>query len=169
MAIYNAINACAHLSNVAKARLGMTSLPSTKVNLALALALHRAGFISTVHRGGPEPPSQQELSQPPEPVTHTNAASRRLWLGMKYYNNEPVLRHMSSITKPKRPITLKAEELHRVVRGFPSRDGLVKGLRMGECVFVMTDKGMMEGREALRRNLGGLVVCRASAYGDLKK
>ncbi|KAF3357546.1 hypothetical protein VdG1_03334 [Verticillium dahliae VDG1] len=79
MGIGNAINACAHLNNVANARLGLTSLPATKVNLALALALHRAGFIAS----------------------------------------------------------------------------------LGECIFLMTDQGMMEGREALSRNMGGIVLCRA--------
>ncbi|PNH43309.1 hypothetical protein VD0004_g4151 [Verticillium dahliae] len=161
MGIGNAINACAHLNNVANARLGLTSLPATKVNLALALALHRAGFIASVHRGGPQPPTPQELAAPPAPATHANTATRRLWLGMKYWNNEPVLRKMTTVTKPKRPIHIKAIDLHRVVRGFASKDGLVKGLQLGECIFLMTDQGMMEGREALSRNMGGIVLCRA--------
>ncbi|KAF3348551.1 Putative uncharacterized oxidoreductase [Verticillium dahliae VDG2] len=108
MGIGNAINACAHLNNVANARLGLTSLPATK-----------------------------------------------------YWNNEPVLRKMTTVTKPKRPIHIKAIDLHRVVRGFASKDGLVKGLQLGECIFLMTDQGMMEGREALSRNMGGIVLCRA--------
>ncbi|KAH7353900.1 mitochondrial 37S ribosomal protein S8 [Plectosphaerella cucumerina] len=161
MGIYNAINACAHLQNVTRAKLGMTSLPSTKVNLAMALALHRAGFLSSVHRGGPQPPTPEDLVSDPEPATHTNAATRRIWLGLKYWNNQPVLRELQSLHRPKRPITIKVEELHRVVRGFPSRDGLVKGLRLGECIFIATDKGLLEGREALARNMGGLLVFRA--------
>ncbi|EEY17778.1 mitochondrial 37S ribosomal protein MRPS8 [Verticillium alfalfae VaMs.102] len=145
MGIGNAINACAHLNNVANARLGLTSLPATKVNLALALALHRAGFISSVHRGGPQPPTPQELAAPPAP---RDARQRR--------DAPPLARH-----EPKRPIHIKAIDLHRVVRGFASKDGLVKGLQLGECIFLMTDQGMMEGREALSRNMGGIVLCRA--------
>jgi small subunit ribosomal protein S8 len=160
MAISAAINACAHLTNVATARLGMTSLPANKVNLNLALALHRAGFLSSVHRGGPHPPTPEELTQPPAPTTHADAATRRIWLGLKYWNNEPVLRKMTTLHKPKRPITLKAEELHRIVRGFPSKNGLVKGLRLGESIFLMTDRGLLEGHEALEKNLGGLVLCK---------
>ncbi|KAH6663323.1 mitochondrial 37S ribosomal protein S8 [Plectosphaerella plurivora] len=161
MGIYSAVNACAHLQNVARARLGMTSLPSTKVNLAMSLALHRAGFISSVHRGGPHPPTAEELVAPPEPVTHTNAATRRIWLGMKYWNNKPVLSELKTLHRPKRPITIKVEDLHRVVRGFPSKNGLVQGLRLGECIFLATDKGILEGREALAKNMGGLLVFRA--------
>lgn len=161
MAIYQAINACAHLSNVAKARLGMTSLPATKVNLAMSLALHRAGFISSVHRGGPHPPTPEDLASDPEPATHANAATRRIWLGLKYWDNKPVLQKLENVHRPKRPITIKLPDLARVVRGFPSKDAHVKGLRLGECLFLMTDKGMLEAREALEKGLGGMVVFRA--------
>ncbi len=164
MAIYNAVNACAHLSNVVKARLGMTSLPSTKVNLAFALALHRAGFISSVHRGGPHPPTPEDfaagLADQPQ-ATHADAATRRLWLGLKYWNNAPVLSKLENVHRPKRPVHIKLPDLNRIVRGFPSKDGKVKGLRLGECAFIMTDKGLLEAREALARNLGGMVIFRA--------
>ncbi|KAF9876953.1 40s ribosomal protein s8 [Colletotrichum karsti] len=161
MGFTNLINMCSHLQNASRARLGMTSIVNTKHNLNLAMALHRAGFISSVYRGGPSPPNPEQMSEPPVPITTANAATRRLWLGLKYWNNEPVLNGLRTVTKPKRPINIKIEDLEQVVRGFTSKNGLIKGLVMGECMFISTDKGVLEAREALARKVGGMVLCRA--------
>ncbi|KAK0624612.1 ribosomal protein S8 [Bombardia bombarda] len=161
MGINSITNACAHLQNASKARLGLTSLPNNKYNLRLCLALHRAGFISSVTRGGPHPPpADQLLTLEPEPVTNENVATRRLWLGLKYWNNEPVLRNVKPISKPSRLVTASVDELGKVARGFQA--GHVKGLNLGECLFVSTDRGVLEVREALERKVGGLVLCRVS-------
>ncbi|KAK2043793.1 ribosomal protein S8 [Colletotrichum somersetense] len=157
----NVINMCSHLQNASRARLGMTSVMNTKQNLNLALALHRSGFISSLHRGGPTPPAPEEMGSNPEPVTSANVATRRLWLGLKYWNNEPVLKGLSMVTKPTRPIRVHIEDLELVVRGFNSKNGLVKGLGLGECLFISTDRGVLEAREALARKVGGMVLCRA--------
>lgn len=163
MGIANVVNACAHLQNASRARLGLTSLPNTKYNLYFSLALHRSGLVSSVTRAGPQPPTpEQLLTFEAEPVTTSNVASRRLWLGLKYINNEPVMRNVKSITKPKRPITAKLPELQRIARGFES--GYIDGLKMGECMFVATDKGVLEIREALDKRVGGLVIARVSPY-----
>jgi small subunit ribosomal protein S8 len=161
MGIINIAHACSHLQNASNARLGLTSIPNRKYNLFLALALQRSGFISSVTRGGPHPPTQEEiLSATPEPVTPANVATRRLWLGLKYWNNKPVMSRLETISKPKRLVTLDLKELGKVARGFPS--GPVKGLTLGECLFVATDRGVLEVREALDRKAGGVVLCRVS-------
>ncbi|KAJ4424363.1 hypothetical protein N0V82_000882 [Gnomoniopsis sp. IMI 355080] len=163
MPLANVVNACAHLQNASRARLGLTSLPNTKYNLFFALALHRSGLISSVTRAGPHPPPpDQLLTFEAEPVTTHNVSSRRLWLGLKYINNEPVMRNVKSITKPKRPVTANLAALQRIARGFES--GHIDGLKMGECLFVATDKGVLEVREALSKRVGGLVMCRVSPY-----
>jgi len=155
------VNVCSHLQNASRARLGLTSIPNTKYNLRLALALHRAGFVASVTRAGPTPPPQDALlTFESEPVTTANVASRRLWLGLKYWNNEPVMRNVRSVSKPSREIQLKLWELEKVARGF--RAGYVEGLNLGECLFVSTDRGVLEVREALEKKLGGLVLCRVS-------
>ncbi|KAL0934729.1 uncharacterized protein CTRU02_209320 [Colletotrichum truncatum] len=159
--LINVINMCSHLQNASRARLGMTSIANTKQNLNLALALHRSGFISSLYRGGPTPPEPEHMSQPPEPITSANVATRRLWLGLKYWNNEPVLKGLQTVTKPKRPVNVSIEDLELIVRGFPTKNGLVKGLILGECMFISTDKGILEAREALSRKVGGMVLCRA--------
>jgi len=119
----------------------------------MALALQKAGFISTVHRG-----STQGPEDPPQLVTRENVGSRRLWLGMKYYRDEPVLRRMRMISKPTRRIWVGREDLERLVKG---RDAsYVRGLGPGECLFLSTDRGVMEVREALRKQIGGQLLCR---------
>lgn len=161
MGIHSIANACAHLQNASRARLGLTSIPNTKYNLRLALALHRAGFLSSVTQGGPHPPPMDQLSTyEPEPVTSKNVATRRIWVGLKYWNNEPVLKNLKAISKPSRLVTTKTADLNRATRGFPA--GMVPGLNLGECLFLSTDRGVLEAREALEKKVGGLVLCRAS-------
>lgn len=168
-------NFCSHLQNCSKARLGLTSVPSTRMVLALTLALQNAGFISSVSRAGPRPPQQlfatslphstdadlQDPSHPDTPVvTRENVSSRRLWLGLKYWKDQPVLSHMLMESKPKKKVSLKYKQLDRVIRGRESN--YVKGLtRVGECLFLLTDRGLLESREAVEKKLGGLVLCRA--------
>ena len=161
MGIQSIANACTHLQNATRARLGLTSLPSTKYNLRLALAFHRAGLLASVTRGGPRPPPPEALlSTDSEPVTSENVASRRLWVGLKYWNNAPVMRNVTPVSKPSRLVTATMPELSRVARGFPV--GPLKGLNMGETMFLSTDRGVLEVREALEKKLGGLVLCRVS-------
>lgn len=163
MPITSVTNACAHLQNCQRARLGLTSLPSSKTNLYFCLALHRLGLLSSVTRAGPHPPpADQLLTFEAEPVTSANVATRRLWVGLKYHDNEPVMRTVTSVSKPKRPITLKLPELQNVARGFER--GYVKGLSMGELLFVDTDQGVLEVREALEKKKGGLILARISPY-----
>ncbi|EPE10360.1 mitochondrial 37s ribosomal protein s8 [Ophiostoma piceae UAMH 11346] len=163
MGILNIVNACSHLQNASRARLGLTSIPNNKYNLRLALAMHRAGFLSSVTRAGSTPPSPETIltgAHIEEEVTSDNVASRRLWLGLKYWNNEPVLKKVNTYTKPKRPVTLNVQELERVARGFSTKQ--VVGLNLGECLFLSTDRGILEIREALDKKVGGLVLCSAS-------
>lgn len=60
---------------------------------------------------------------------------------------------------PKRKVTLKVPDLKMIVKGRDS--GYVKGLtRPGECLFLDTDQGLLEAREAVEKQTGGLVLCR---------
>ncbi|EMR63121.1 putative mitochondrial 37s ribosomal protein s8 protein [Eutypa lata UCREL1] len=154
MGIANVVNMCSHLQNASKASLGLTSVAHTKYNLAVALALHRAGFLTFVTRGGPRPPDPSTVlsTYEPEPLTTANVARQRLWVGLKYSANEPVLRRVSSITTPKRPVTANLSALKRLVRGFDA--SRQQGLNLGECMFVGTDLGVLESREAVERHVG---------------
>jgi len=93
-------------------------------------------------------------------ITQTNRATRRLWVGLKYWNSEPVLRSMGMVSKPTRRIWIGVEGLREIAKG--ERSGYVKGLRgLGECLYVSTDRGIMEVRECVERGVGGMLLCRA--------
>ncbi|TLS28777.1 hypothetical protein PpBr36_00323 [Pyricularia pennisetigena] len=161
MGILNIAHMCSHLQNASKARLGLTSVANTKYNLNLALALHRAGLISSVTRAGPHPPPPEALlTFETEPVTTANVSSRRLWLGLKYWENKPVMSQLQVVSKPSRLVHCDLEGLEKIARGFPS--GYIKGLYLGETLFVSTRAGVLEVREALDKRMGGVVLCRVS-------
>lgn len=168
MSLVNLAHVCSHLNNATKARLGFTSIPNSNLHLKLCVALQNDGFLSSVVRGGPEPPAMHNLlgipiahdeSQPLEPLTQTNIASRRLWLGLKYWQSQPVLSKISMVSKPTRRISIDVAGLREVVRG--ERSDYVEGLRSpGESLYLSTDQGVKEARECVEKKIGGLVLCR---------
>ena len=79
---------------------------------------------------------------------------------MKYWNNEPVLANMKMVSKPTRRIWMTSKELEDISKG--RKTGMVRGMRqIGECMFITTDRGIMEIRECVERGLGGMLLCRA--------
>ncbi|KAL9046866.1 MAG: hypothetical protein Q9214_000415 [Letrouitia sp. 1 TL-2023] len=173
-------HACSHLQNASMARLGLTSIPSTNQLHTLMLCLQRQGFISAVAIGGPDPPPPDSLYPTLHPfssssesfsssknsnttpaITQSNVASRRLWVGLKYWNNEPVLKKMGMVSKPTRRIWMGYKDLDALSKG--QRSGYVKGLRaLGESMFVTTDRGIMELRECIEKKTGGMILCRVN-------
>jgi ribosomal protein S8 len=207
MVFTNLSNVCSHLQNASRARLSLTSIPMTKMHLALCLSMQKQGLFSTVQVGSREPPVpemeqdikpearealESELEEKPwlglsyseiqddgttlakkftKPIPNSrkihipgvpdNPAKRRIWLGLKYWNNEPVLKNMSMISKPTRKINAKLPELRKLVSG--RKAGLTNPMvNPGECMFVSTDIGVMEAREALERMRGGCLLLRTS-------
>jgi len=66
---------------------------------------------------------------------------------------------MGMVSKPTRRIWLSSHDIEKIVRG--KQAGYVRGLtRIGECLFVSTDKGIMEARECAERKIGGMMLCR---------
>lgn len=96
-----------------------------------------------------------------EPVTQENISSRRLWVGLKYYNSRPVLEKMRLVSKPTRRVWMPIGDIEALVKG--ERRGYVNGLRgIGESMFVTTDRGIMEARECVERRIGGMLLCRVN-------
>ncbi|KAF2440548.1 ribosomal protein S8 [Karstenula rhodostoma CBS 690.94] len=197
MSLVNLAHVCSHLQNASKARLGLTSIPVSKMHVNLMLGLQREGFISSVTLGGTTPPTPFLLQDQIDPEEHSdmaqklaaepwaaypsaespsgnllggreisynvkvpqNPARRRLWLGLKYWNNEPVLKNMKLVSKPTRRLWLTSEDLGRITR--TREAAYVKGLtHPGECMFLTTDRGILEARECVERKLGGMALCR---------
>lgn len=191
-------HACSHLQNASKARLGLTSIPSTIQLHTLLLQLQKCGYVNTVVVAGPTPPPpsalaptlsanpeakrelggghvalwgrrveeeeegrRREEEEMEEPITQENVASRRLWVGLKYYNGKPVLERMRLVSKPTRRVWVSVADMAGLVRG--ERRGYVNGLRgIGESMFVTTDRGIMEARECVERRIGGMLLCRVN-------
>lgn len=65
---------------------------------------------------------------------------------LKYYQNKPVISGLRRISKPSCRIYVKAAEVPRVRGG------------MGIAV-ISTPEGVISGKEAKRRNVGGEVLC----------
>jgi len=64
------------------------------------------------------------------------------------------------LSKPTRRIWVSSRDIQKIVRGKDA--AYIKGMtKIGECMFVSTDKGIMEARECAERQIGGMVLCRA--------
>jgi ribosomal protein S8 len=80
---------------------------------------------------------------------------------LKYWDNMPVLRNATMLSKPTKRIWLTSSDFAGLTRGFAAAKGQVKPLtQVGECMAVSTDRGVMEVREAAERKVGGMVLCR---------
>ena len=112
------------------------------------------------------PPSDPALADPlgleeEGVVTQANRASRRLWLGMKYWDGVPVLSKAHMVSKPTKRFFLSAREIGDLCRGRNAAKGQIKPMsRVGEILAVTTDLGVMEARECVERQTGGMVLCR---------
>lgn len=124
------------------------------MNLSIALALYKQGFLSSVQRGSTNGPDSEYT-----PTTPANVSTRRIWLGLKYRDASPVLSNMHVISKPSRKVWMSVSKLKELVDGRKGRE-MIKGLVPGEICFIGTDKGVMEIRDAVKRRIGGEVLIR---------
>ncbi|ODQ79629.1 hypothetical protein BABINDRAFT_167469 [Babjeviella inositovora NRRL Y-12698] len=149
---------CAHLQNVTRVNLGLTSVPLTKLHLELAANLYQEGFISSIQRGDIQGPDAI-----PVEITPDNVSTRRLWLGLKYRNGHSVIKNMHLVSKPSRRMNLDEEEIKALAMGRQVR--IISPLQPAEAMFVRDNrtKKLVELRTAARKNMSGEVLCRVSA------
>lgn len=70
-----------------------------------------------------------------------------------------MLKEMKMVSKPTKRVWMDVEGIGKLVRGREA--DYVKGLtRPGECLFVSTDRGVLEARECVERRVGGMLLCR---------
>ncbi|KAI8324049.1 30S ribosomal protein S8 [Martensiomyces pterosporus] len=146
---------CARVQNGFRARLGRIAVPETKLNLAVSRVLYNQGFVSSVTRGTHVGPDAEYT-----PTTNLNVAERRLWLSLKYYQDQPVLRKMNCISKPSRRISCNSNQLQMLASG--QSWSIVKGIIPGEIMVVSTTRGVMEIQDAVKTGLGGTLLARAN-------
>ncbi|AGO12751.1 AaceriADR283Wp [[Ashbya] aceris (nom. inval.)] len=144
---------CAHLQNCARVRMALTSIPYNKMHLKFAYNLYKNGFLTSLQKGSTKGPDVT-----PVEVTPDNIATRRLWLGMKYRENKPVLSTCRLVSKPSVRIFLEVEELKKLCSGISVR--LVKPLQPGELMLVRCGDDILEINEAIAKRRGGEVLCR---------
>ncbi|RPA97387.1 ribosomal protein S8 [Choiromyces venosus 120613-1] len=154
MSLVNLGHFCSHMQNASRARLSITSIQPSKLHLGIALALQDQGFISSVTRGDTAAPDVEET-----PTTQENIATRRLWLSLKYHDNEPVLSKMKLVSKPQKKIHMGVQGLQKIAAG--KQHNFVQPLEAGEIILLSTDRGIiMEVRQAIERRIGGQLLCR---------
>ncbi|KAG0164931.1 hypothetical protein DFQ28_007290 [Apophysomyces sp. BC1034] len=147
---------CARVQNGFRARLQTIAIPETKMNLAIANVLYREGFLSSVSRGNHIGPDASYT-----PTTSDNVATRRLWLNLKYKENQPVLSRLTVVSKPSKKVTFTVNEMKNIANG--RRVKFIKPLQPGEVAIINTNRGVLELQEAVKENVGGEVICRASS------
>lgn len=154
MSLAHLANLCCHIKNCTNVHVATTSIPFSRMHLQVVLGLYKQGFISSIQKGSTSGPDLK-----PVEVTPDNIATRRLWLGLKYINNRPVIEQMSLILKPSRKVNLTSTEVKALASGLPVR--FIKPLQPAECIFIRTkNKEIVEVQEAAKRDLSGLALCR---------
>lgn len=155
MSLVSLANVCAHLQNASMAKLPLAGIPYTRLHLQISLGLYKEGFISSLQRGSVNGPDVT-----PVEVTPDNVSTRRLWLGMKYRQGNPVLSKFQLISKPNRRVYASSEELKSFAAG--QRFRFVKPIMPGEIVFVRPagTREVINIHEAVKKQVAGELLCR---------
>lgn len=130
----------------------LTSIPYTRLQLQFAYNLYKQGFLSSLQRGSTKGPDHN-----PVEVTPDNISTRRLWVGLKYHDNRPVLSSCKLVSRPNTRIELGADDLKKLCSGLTVRG--VKPLQPGELMLVLAGE-IMDIHEAVKKRLSGEVLCR---------
>jgi small subunit ribosomal protein S8 len=115
------------IRNAQTARKPSVSLPSSKQKLAVAKVLEQEGYLSSVE-------------------TEKVDGKDTLTLGLKYYQDQPVIERIERVSRPGLRVFKRVDELP-VVQG---------GLGVA---IVSTSQGVMTNAQALAQGHGGEVLC----------
>ncbi len=104
-------------------------VPASKIKLAIAKILEEEGFIEGFE------------------VLRSNTPQRVLKIKLKYTDKkEPVLRGLKRVSKPGRRVYVGKDEIPRIFGGLG-------------VVIMSTSQGVMTGKQAWRRGIGGEILC----------
>ena len=80
-------------------------------------------------------------------IDKNNDNKKTIFVDLKYYEGQPVIREIKRVSKPGRRVYSRADSIPRVHSG------------LGVAI-LSTSKGVMSDSEAIKNNLGGEVICR---------
>lgn len=146
-----------NITNAVGARMRQVAVPDTKLNRAVCEILYDEGLIGAVAKGdydGPYNTGEQV------PVTPENVSKRQLWLRLKYKLGEPIMRECRVVSKPSRRVYATVDELKLIAAGREASH-LLKASQVGQVTILHTPYGVLELKEALKKNVGGEVLCYA--------
>jgi small subunit ribosomal protein S8 len=119
----------ARISNAQMRKKSKVSAPGSRLRVSVLEVLKKEGFIrdyaSVEHQDG----------------------RKELEIELKYFDNEPVIREISRVSKPGRRVYVAVRNLPRVNNG------------LGISI-LSTPKGVMADHEARDANVGGEVLCK---------
>lgn len=89
----------------------------------------------------------------------TPKKDRKIWVDLRYdLQNRPAISDMFMVSRGSRKVYTSAENLRDVLTG--RKYNAWKGSEIGAVTFLETDNGqIMTGNEAIKRNVGGEVLC----------
>jgi len=123
------------LRNAYAARHNKVTMPMSKIKFAIAQVLVKEGFIEKVERVKSE----------------KNEAFEDICITLKYDQisstlRKPVVNGIRQISKQGQRIYVKKDDIHKVKNGF--------GISV-----ISTSQGVMSGRDARKKGLGGELIC----------
>ena len=107
------------------------SIPASNLKSAIASVMQNEGYITSFAIEG------------------DSAATKKLVIKLKYYDNQPVIETLNRISKPS-------------LRHYSSKDDMPNIMNGLGIVIVSTPKGVMTGHAAKAQNIGGEVLCSVS-------
>ncbi|KAI8841288.1 30S ribosomal protein S8 [Chytridium lagenaria] len=148
-------NLCSQLHNSFRWNFNRIAVPESKTNRAVVQVLYEEGFLSSVASGDVLGPYRtgKEVT-----ITPDNVSRRRIWLNLKYRNGEPVLKKISAVSVPSRRVFATFEELKAVASAKRTQNTLIKPQEMGQITVLDTIYGILELKDALKKNVGGEVL-----------
>ena len=80
-------------------------------------------------------------------IDENKSKIKSIFVNLKYYEGQPVIKEIKRISKPGRRVYSKATSIPRI------RNGL-------GVAILSTSKGVMSDSDAIKNNLGGEIICR---------
>ncbi len=111
-------------------------LPFSKMRFRVAEILKNGGYITDVER----------KNKPARTGKGEKSEHEYLYLTLKYQDNQSALSGIKIISRPSRRMYIKASEIRPVRSGY----GLA---------IISTPQGVMDSKEARKKNLGGEILC----------